>query len=259
MGTNEQVEGSEREDFVVAVGERNVTVTLLSPPSDRLAAEPALLMSFASGRESSLLQAPYNCTSNAFLAAGHRALSFDFTGHGERIDHFGSGIHGLRNSLVKGGIDPFAVFAEDARAVIDNCVHRGLAAAGRIVTCGTSRGGYLALYLLVHEPRIVAAAGYAPVTDWRLLAEFEADVDLPDVVGLALSGWASKAADRSVFLAIGKSDARVGTESCEQLRDALDAAGVDVEFLLTDDPGHSLGAQGYKRGAALLLDRVGAV
>ncbi len=36
MGTNEQVEGSEREDFVVAVGERNVTVTLLSPPSDRL-------------------------------------------------------------------------------------------------------------------------------------------------------------------------------------------------------------------------------
>ncbi len=103
-------------------------------------------------------------------------LSFDYTGHGERIDHFGAGIHALRNTLVEGGVNPFAVFAADAAAVIDTCLRREVAALGRIAVSGTSRGGYLALYLLAHEARVTAAAGFAPVTDWRVLSEFSADV-----------------------------------------------------------------------------------
>ena len=177
--------GVECEDFSLALPDRCVVVSLLSPARGRLARDPALLLTFAAGRESSLFNAPYKHTAEAFLDAGHRALSFDFVGHGERIDRFGPGIDGMRNSLVLGGVDPFAVFAEDARAVIDTCVGRGLVRPGRIAASGTSRGGYLALYLLAHEPRVAAAAGFAPVTDWRVLAEFKDDVERPEVVALA--------------------------------------------------------------------------
>ena len=250
--------GVECEEFSLALADRRLIVSLLSPAHGRLARDPALLLTFAAGRESSLFNTPYKHTAEAFLAAGHRALSFDFVGHGERIDRFGSGIDGLRNSLVLGGIDPFAVFAEDARAVIDACVGRGLVRPGRIATSGTSRGGYLALYLLAHEPRVAVAAGFAPVTDWRVLAEFKDDVERPEVVALAMSRCAAQMAGRSVFLTIGRSDLRVGTDTCASLHEILTAAGTEVEFALTDDPGHHMGMAGYERGAAWLLERVSA-
>lgn len=243
----------EREDFLVAADGRSFTVTLLSPPPEQLAAEPALLMSFASGREKTLFEAPCNHTTDAFLAAGHRVLSFDYTGHGERIDHFGEGIHALRNSLVVGGVDPFAIFAADAGAVIDACLRRGVAAFGRIAVSGTSRGGYLALYLLAHEARLTAAAGFAPVTDWRVLSEFAADVQREEVGGLALVHYAADMVGRPVFMSIGNDDARVGTKDCVALRNALKEVGAEVECILTDDAGHTMGVGGYKRGADFLL------
>jgi len=248
--------GVECEEFSLALADRRFIVSLLSPAHGRLARDPALLLTFAAGRENSLFNTPYKHTAEAFLAAGHRALSFDFVGHGERIDRFGSGIDGLRNSLVLGGIDPFAVFAEDARAVIDACVGRGLVRPGRIATSGTSRGGYLALYLLAHEPRVAVAVGFAPVTDWRVLAEFKDDVERPEVGALAMSRCAAQMAGRSVFLTIGRSDLRVGTDTCASLHEILTAAGTEVEFALTDDPGHHMGMAGYERGAAWLLERV---
>ena len=103
--------GVECEEFSLVLADRRFIVSLLSPARGRLARDPALLLTFAAGREGSLFNAPYKYTAEAFLEAGHRALSFDFVGHGERIDRFGSGIDGLRNSLVLGGVDPFAVLA----------------------------------------------------------------------------------------------------------------------------------------------------
>ena len=243
----------EREDFLVAVDGRSFTVTLLSPPPVQLAAAPALLMAFASGREKTLFEAPYNHTTDTFLAAGHRVLSFDYTGHGERIDHFGEGIHALRNTLVEGGVDPFVVFAADAAAVINTCLRREVAAFGRIAVSGTSRGGYLALYLLAHEARVTAAAGFAPVTDWRVLSEFSADVQRAEVCALALADYATRMAGRAVFMSIGANDDRVGTKDCMALRDALKEAGAKVEFVLTDDAGHTMGIEGYKSGVDFLL------
>ena len=248
--------GVECEEFSLTLADRCFVVSLLSPVHGRLARDPALLLTFAAGREGSLFNAPYKHTAEAFLEAGHRALSFDFVGHGERIDRFGPGIDGLRNSLVLGGVDPFSVFAEDARAVIDTCVGRGLVRPGRIAASGTSRGGYLALYLLAHEPRVAAVAGFAPVTDWRVLAEFKDDIERPEVIALAMSRCAAQMAGRSVFLTIGRNDLRVGTDTCTALHEILAAAGTEVEFALTDDPGHQMGMAGYERGAAWLLERI---
>ena len=94
--------GVECEEFSLTLADRCFVVSLRSPVHGRLARDPALLLTFAAGREGSLFNAPYKHTAEAFLEAGHRALSFDFVGHGERIDRFGPGIDGLRNSLVSG-------------------------------------------------------------------------------------------------------------------------------------------------------------
>ena len=251
--------GVECEEFSLTVADRRFIVSLLSPAHDRLARDPALLLTFAAGREGSLFSATYRHTAEAFLGAGHRALSFDFIGHGERIDRFGPGIDGLRNSLVLGGVDPFSVFAEDASAVIDTCVGRGLVRPGQIAASGTSRGGYLALYLLAHEPRVAVAAGFAPVTDWRVLAEFKDDMERPEVAALAMKHRAAQMAGRSVFLAIGRNDMRVGTDTCVALYERLAATGIEVEFSLTNDPGHRMGIVGYEHGAAWLLERISSV
>ena len=83
-------------------------------------------------------------------------------------------ISGLRHAFINGK-DPFTMFIEEAKTVIDFCIDHEFASLGNIAVCGTSRAGYLALRLLGEDNRIAAAAAFAPVTDWRYLEEFEAD------------------------------------------------------------------------------------
>jgi esterase FrsA len=185
--------------------------------------------------------------------------SFDLPCHGERIDEFGEGIVGFRNAFVS-GVDPFAAFVADGRAVITECIQRGWAQPHRIAAAGTSRGGYMALRLMAADERIAACAGFAPVTDWRYLSEFQGDAHRTTVANLRLARFANRLVGRRVYLAIGPADERVSTESCRRLHhELLEAnaqAGFDdshAELNLTDDPGHSMGVSGYQKGAEFLL------
>ena len=186
-------------------------------------------------------------------------MSFDLPAHGERVDRFGEGITGWRNAFVA-GVDPFAQLVEEGRAVLDECVRRGWARPGRIAVGGTSRGGYMALRLLAADDRIAAGAGFAPVTDWRCLAEFAADRERDDLARLRLDQVAEKMAGRHVYLSIGSTDERVSTAACRDLQKRLVQAqlhaGFDAScarFLLTEDQGHTMGTAGYEQGAAFLL------
>jgi dienelactone hydrolase len=253
------IESALSETFDVTVSGRKLTIRVLSPEADHMAKEPALLLTFATDRNTSLTTRPYCLSAEYFLANGHRAASFDLPAHGDRVDQYGGQISGMRNAFVA-GVDPFAMFAEDGKAVIDECIHRGLATAGRIAIAGTSRGGYMALRLLAADSRIAAGAGYAPVTDWRDLTEFAEDKSSDGVAGLRLSNFVSGMAKKHVFVAIGRTDTRVSTKSCEQFVAALKAAIADasqaeklVSFQLTDDPGHTLGPKWYGMGREFLL------
>jgi len=251
-----------KEEFVVVSGARKITVRLHTPLA--LASSPGLLMTFATDRATALTGEPYGLTARAFVARGHRVLSFDLPHHGERIDAFGEGITGFRNAFVAGS-DPFAAFVEDGRAVIDAAVARGVAAEGRIAVCGTSRGGYMALRLLAADTRISAGAGFAPVTDWRDLREFSADRDREDVARLALSHHADALAGTAVYMAIGNRDERVNTTRCCRLFvDIMDASrrkgqdGGDTAFFCTTDEGHTCSDAWYARGSEFLLGYVEA-
>lgn len=247
------------EQFTVSVGERQFTVTALSPPTDKLADDPCLLLTFGADRSIALFSEPYSLCAKAFLERGHRALSFDMPAHGERIGQYGQWIGGWRNAFLAGG-DPFAMFVEDGRAVISECIRRGWAKPGRIAVAGPSRCGYMVLRLLAADDRIAAGAGLAPVTDWRDLSEFEAERERRDVADLRLKRFVAGMVGKFVYLTIGAHDYRVSTRSCRGLARALvranAKAGYDesyVEFHATDHEGHRLwGAQCVQGGESLL-------
>jgi hypothetical protein len=156
------------EEFTVSVGCREIHPILLSPPKDRIAMDPVLLLNFTGRRDDSLWGTKQAVVAtNCFLAQGHRVLGFDLPNFGSRIDKYGEAITGLRNAFVNGS-DPFTAFVEDTVAVIDASVEHAWATPGRIANCGTSRGAYFALRAVAADPRIVAGAGFAPVTDWRI-------------------------------------------------------------------------------------------
>jgi dienelactone hydrolase len=251
--------------FHVTRGGEQLGVMLLEPAGGRLAADPLLLLNFATDRATSLHDPLYGDPVRRLLAAGHRAASFDVPAHGERIDAAGKGIDGLRERLLAGR-DPFAGFVDDGRAVIDECIRRGLAKPGRIVVCGNSRSGYGALRLAAADSRISAVAALAPVTDWRELREFAAVREVPAVAALALENYAVSLAGRPVYMALGNADQRVGTAAYARLVQRL--AGIEADrglatsrlclLIVDDSPGHTLADRWSAEAARFLIAHGGS-
>lgn len=251
------------EDLVLDRGVEKLNVRVVSPTPDRLAKRPLLLLNFSTDRTTSLTQPLYAAPAVAFLNAGHRVLSFDLPGHGERVDQHGVGIEGMRERLLAGR-DPFQLFVEDGRAAIDECIRRGWAEPNRIVVCGVSRAGYCALRLAAADKRISAVAGLAPVTDWRALSNFRNVKERPEVAALALENFAPSLAGRRVYLAIGNSDRRVGTDAvlhfaytlaAEEARLGLETSHIRV-LIVDDSPGHSIDDRWRDQGIEFLLQTI---
>ena len=232
---------------------------LLAEP-DELSPRPALLLNFASDRTTTLQQPPYDITPRMFVAKGHRALSFDLPCHGERAspDRL-EGISGFCAEWVSGR-DVLSGFVDEGRTVIDAVISGGLAEPGRIFVSGTSRGGYCALRLMAADRRIAAGAAFAPVTDWRVLQEFAAIKDQPEVARVALDHYAPALAGRAVWLAIGNRDARVSTECCLSFVAAIAEAETaqarsasSVVLHVVPESGHAVSDAWRRRGGEYLV------
>jgi len=250
-------------DFPIRVGKETLMGLLAEPQDAPLASDPALLLTFVSERREALTKHPYDAPARVFVAAGHRALSFDLPAHGERVaPGRKAGITGMCEALLRGD-DPFARFVADGRAAVEACLERKLAKPGRIFACGVSRAGYCALRLAAAEPRIAGVAGLAPVTDWRAVQEFVAAKSRPEVTALALENFAARLAGRAVYLAIGNRDNRVGTECCvrfalrlfeEEARLKLDRSRVRLQ-VVDDSPGHGLDVRWRRAGGEFLVEQ----
>lgn len=249
-------------EYEVVSGEENLTVRLVSPPQEALADDPLLLLAFVLDRNATFDSDVHFAAVRPFLERGHRVLSFDMPSHGDRINRYGEQIWGWRNAFMD-GTDPFRQFLRDSGAVIDDAITKGIGKPGKIIVCGSSRAGYMALRLMAADDRIAAAAAFHPVTDWRLLTEFAADKHLPEVEALRIHREADKLSGRYVYLAIPFHDRRVGTASCCQFYlDLLKAnvrRGLDesiVDFISTPDEnghGHGMDRRWFELGGTRLL------
>lgn len=247
-------------EFSVEVSGQSLTCLLAEPAE--LSSRPALLLNFASDRTATLKTEPYNITPRMFLTAGHRALSFNLPCHGDReVPGQPRGIAGFCAEWQR-GVDVFAGFVDEGRTVIDALIERQLAEPDRIFVSGTSRGGYCALRLMAADERIAAAAAFSPVTDWRLLKEFAGIRDAPEIADLALTRFAASVAGRAVWMAIGNSDARVGTDACLRFAEAVARAEAEKgisssRFVLhvVQEKEHQLSDSWRRRGGEYLLDQ----
>lgn len=248
------------DEFACGSGDQRIICSLVRADNVVLPADPALLLTFSSTRQSALTEHPYDIPAQAFLAAGHYVLTFDLPNHGERVDRHGEGIDGMCNAFMAGN-DPFARFVADGSAAIDACVRRGIGANGRICVSGVSRAGYCALRLAAADPRITAAAGLAPVTDWRVLSEWAAVRNKPEVAALALVQWATRLGGKTIVLLIGNQDERVSTAACVRLGLLLfeQAGGQQshTEMHVVEAEGHGLPDEWRTQGARSLLRVVG--
>ena len=247
-------------EFSVEVNGQPLTCLLAEP--NELSDRPALLLNFAADKSVTLNTEPYNITPQMFLDAGHRAASFDLPCHGDReVQGQPRGIAGFCAEWQR-GVDVFAGFVDEGRAVLDALIEFQLAEPGRIFVSGTSRGGYCALRLMAADERIGAAAAFAPVTDWRILNEFAEVKDAPEIADLALTRFAESFAGRSVWMAIGNCDARVGTDACLRFAEAVVRAEAkqgcsSSRFVLHVVPerAHHLSEDWRRRGGQYLLDQ----
>jgi pimeloyl-ACP methyl ester carboxylesterase len=251
--------GLQVEEFAVRSENASIAVRLISPPAERLSSEPVLLLYFSADRRSSMPDGRYGAPTRVFLENGHRVASFDLPAHGERVGRHGSGIAGFA-AMVAAGEDPFAMLVADGRAVIDECIRRGLASEGNVVVAGVSRGGYCALRLAAADSRISAVAGLSPVTDWREIDEFERIKDTPAVGNLALERFARDLAGRRVYVAIGNRDTRVGTHACTRfvlalLKEESRLGGPSqIRYHIADDSrGHALAGRWRIEGIEFLM------
>lgn len=223
------------------------TVQLRSP--DSAARRPALLIYLAMDRHTNLDVPPYRILPDEFLAAGHRVASFDLPNHGELVDRYGESLTGIAAAMAD-GVDVFGRVAELGRSTIQSCT-ADMAKDTPVFVAGTSRGGLSALHVMAAIPSVRAAAAFAPVTELAALHEFAHLASSPLLRRSCAISLVDRLAGRPLFVTIGRDDERVGTENCLAFCRALRAAGSEgLVLTVTDEPGHTVPEDCYRRGAA---------
>lgn len=225
-------------------------------------AEPApLLIILSATIEESLGEAYFRQCGNALAAEhGFLCVSIDLPAHGpqQRADER-AGLEGWRDRADRGE-DFVAANNARLRDVLDYLIATGKADPARIVACGTSRGGFMAMQFAVAEPRVKCVAAFAPVTDLAELREFKGTEAAPLVRSLALINQAQALASRPVWVVIGDRDTRVGTDAAIAFVRAVTAAGLaqsgnpQAEIHVQPEPkGHTTPAGAPDAAAAWIL------
>lgn len=228
-------------------------------------AKPApTLFVFATDVGTSLTEPVYLKAGIDLIKQGWLCASLDLPCHGaQHRDGEPAGLEGWRHRI-NAGEDPMAEFTDRCRRVLDYLIAEGYTDPERVAVCGTSRGGFSALHFAAADPRVRCAAGYAPVTDLKALQEFHGAEQAPLVRQLALEKYSDKLSRRAVWIVIGDTDQRVGTDLAISLARAISASAADgklpsrVELHVLPAVDHTTPAGAQEQSAEWILRNVGA-
>lgn len=216
---------------------------------------PTLLLFAMSGTET-LTMEPYCRIGRILHESGWNVASLDLPCHGgDRRAGEPEGIAGWAARAAQGE-DFTADFRRRVGEAVTHLVATGAADPHRIAAAGTSRGGFLAFHAAAGDPRIRAAAGFAPVTDLGALREFSGQAEDGLVRSLALEALTESLKDRAAWISIGGGDDRVGTDKAISFARALDAAnrasnrGGGTSLHVLPIPGHWSPAEWHQEAAA---------
>jgi len=229
-------------------------------PKKPEAPAPTLFV-FAGSIEDSLNTPYFRQCGNQLAKEGFLCVSVDLPCHGPEVrDGEPAGIVGWRARIDKGE-DCVAEATLRFHAVLDELIELKLADPERIAACGTSRGGFMAVHFAAADPRVKAAAAFAPVTDLLVLNEFRTLEKRDLVQRLSLKSQAEKLAGRAVWLIIGDRDDRVSTDESIAFCRAVTAASLKrnlpalVDLHVVSEPQGHTTPKGADAEAALWIAR----
>jgi len=188
---------------------------------------PAPVLFVLSGTiESTLTSQYFRQCGNGMAANGYLLVSIDIPCHGKQ--NAGGKLSGLGGWAERAarGDDFVAENNQRLSEVLDHLINTGVADAGKVAVCGTSRGGFLAVHFAAHDARVKSVAAFAPATDLARVKEFAAVVDTPLIKKLSMANLAEKLAGRAVWMVIGDQDDRVSTQSAIDVAQAITAASI---------------------------------
>jgi dienelactone hydrolase len=247
-----------------------MTVNILHTPGgvrfgllgDKGAAPAPTLFTFAQKIETTLESPSFASVGHELAKHGFLLVSLDLPCHGNDIrEGEEPGLTGWRVRLEHGD-ELVPPFLGQVSEVLDFLIREGYTDAEKVVACGTSRGGFIALHFAAAEPRVRCVVAFAPVTDLLALREFDGMGTHPLTRALSVVRHADSLAQKDVWLCIGFDDLRVSTDSCVALARRIAEAAIvrglepKVELHLTSPVGHSVPPSAHGAAATWLLAHV---
>jgi dienelactone hydrolase len=229
-------------------------------------AKPApTLFIFAGGLGDALNNEYFRQSGNQLAKQGYLLVSVDLPCHGKEVrTGEPAGIDGWRFRGEKGE-NVVAEATGRFSQVLDDLIENQLTDPEKIAACGTSRGGYMAVQFAAADPRVKAAAAFAPVTDLLMLREFATTEKKAYFQKLSLHEQAEKLAGRAIWLIIGDRDDRVSTDAAIAFCRAVTAASLKqqkpalVDLLVISEPqGHTTPKGAAENAAAWIAAQLGA-
>lgn len=221
-------------------------------------ANPAPTLIVLSGSAEETLSSAYFLQSGVLLSPqGYLCVSLDLPCHGQdRVKDQPDGIAGWRHRL-DANQDLMGDLCRRSTEMLNYLVAKGYTDPEQIAATGTSRGGFSALHLAAHEPRIRCVAAMAPVTDLLVLTEFKGMTHPERAAVLSVSNLAHELASRNIWLVIGDRDERVGTDNMIAFGRKLTAVAVEEKFntsielhVLAEPQGHTTPKGAAEQSAA---------
>ncbi len=227
--------------------------------------KPAPILFALGGTIESILKSAYfrQC-GNELADSGYRTVSIDIPCHGEQCPKGQPcGLGGWSYRAAKGE-DFVAESNKRLSRVLDHLIKTGVADPERIVSSGTSRGGFLAIHFAAFDKRVKCALGFAPVTDLAALSEFRKTKEHPLVKKLSLAEQADNLAGRPVWIIIGDQDERVSTRAAYEVAHRITEASRKkklpsrVQLHIMPEPrGHTTPHGASKMAAEWILSHLG--
>jgi alpha-beta hydrolase superfamily lysophospholipase len=219
---------------------------------------PAPTVFFLGGGVEESLTEPQYVEAQEALGPGVLNVTIDLPGHGaERRSGEPASLPAWRYRLDHGE-DLIRDVIRRATAVLDYLVRKRYTNASKVAVFGTSRGGFMAFHFAAAEPRIRHIAAFAPVTDLLTLREFFEMPNDQRARAIAANTLAGTLAERSIWIIIGSTDHRVGTDNTiEFTRRVVEIAEArgrrpSIELHIEPTEGHRVPDGCYARAARWL-------
>jgi pimeloyl-ACP methyl ester carboxylesterase len=203
---------------------------------------PSIFYFSLSGEESLNLD-PYNQPAMLLAEQGLRVFSLTLPGH-EGVFPHKAAIKEWSDAISSGN-NIIATFVETCLQALNILIDKQYVDPNYVGVAGLSRGAFIATHLAVQDPRITTVLGFAPLTTFSTMKDFESMSEMSLAQSLSIKNLIPFLIKKSVRYYIGNHDTMVNTQECFSFIHDLAEAGyqethrfIPAELIIYPSIGH---------------------